>query len=517
MRLFPFAWLLLVISEHLLEAAAPAEGGSPEARPNLVFILADDVSPEMFSCYNPDSPAKTPHLDALAARGTAFRTCFSAAMCGPSRALLMTGVYGNRTGVFANDIWAFQSKSRLFTEQVSWVRRLRDTGYATAIAGKWHCGRAVPWSDEVGFEQYCLWETDDRIERLLGDAAGTAGETASDAGCRYWKSPTIENGRRLPTDENTYGPDVRCDFVLRFMEEQVRAGRPFLAYWPTVLPHGPVARTPRNPAPARTWPGSWWPFGGGEETSGDRTEDEDFIAMVEYLDELVGRVVERTKELGIYESTWFLFAADNGTANVAKNRGVEEGVRVPYIIAGPGIVRQGFSEELTDFSDLAPTLLEIAGVAPDPAVKRDGTSQLPYLLGETDTHREWIYGYTGPVQVLRTRDYLLEARAPLYGEPGGRMYFTGGSKDRRDYVEVSGGAPGHAAARDRFDEILADLGPALDAEHPFWASKQGPEWLRQNPDLGALAAKQLQRQPMTPLTWRGNSPAALAAILRGGR
>lgn len=82
-------------------------------------ILADDVSPEMFSCCDPESPARTPHLDALAREGTVFRTCFSAASCGPSRALLMTGVYGNRTGVFANDIRAFQSKTRLFTEQVS--------------------------------------------------------------------------------------------------------------------------------------------------------------------------------------------------------------------------------------------------------------------------------------------------------------------------------------------------------------------------------------------------------------
>lgn len=488
-----------------------AESGLGSARPNIVFILADDVSPEMFSCYNPDSPAKTPNIDALAGRGAAFRTCFSAAMCGPSRALLMTGVYGNRTGVFANDIWAFQAKAKLFTDQVSWVRQLRDAGYATAIAGKWHCGRAVPWSDEVGFEQYCLWETDERIEMLLGDGGRSGSDGAS---CRYWNSPTIENGRRLPSDESTYGPDVRCDFVMRFMEEQSKAGRPFLAYWPTVLPHGPVAKTPRSPAPSKSLLAGLWPFGGDPKDSGERAGDEDFIGMVEYLDELVGRVVARTRELGIYESTWFVFASDNGTANLAKNRGVEEGVRVPYIIAGPGIVRQGFSEELTDFSDIAPTLLEIAGVAPDPEVKRDGTSQLPYLLGETSTHREWIYGYTGPVQVLRTRDYLLEARSPLYGEPDGRMFHTGGSKDRGDYVEIPVGDVTHVAARDRFDAILAELGPALDAAHPFWVSNQGREWLRDNPDLEALAEKQLQKPSLTSLSWRGPGSTALAAILK---
>lgn len=508
MRLTGFFLLLLVFSgAGEISAADPA---GPSGRPNIVFILADDVSPEMFSCYNPASPARTPHLDALAREGTVFRTCFSAASCGPSRALLMTGVYGNRTGVFANDIWAFQSKTRLFTEQVSWVRQLRDAGYATAIAGKWHCGRALPWSEDVGFEQYCLWETDLRIDKLLGssDAAGTSQD------CRYWNSPTIENGKRLPVNKDAYGPDVRCDFLLRFMEEQSRAGRPFLAYWPTVLPHGPVTRTPRTPAPSRTLLGSLWPFGGGEERPENRAEDEIFVGMIEYLDELVGRVVDRAKELGIHESTYFIFASDNGTANIAKNRGIEQGVRVPYLIAGPGIVRRGFTDELTDFSDIALTLLEIAGVAPV-ASERDGKSQMPYLLGKTDTHREWIYGYAGPVQVLRTRNYLLEARAPLYGAPEGRMFFTGGSAKRSDYLEVDPNDPAHASTREGFDRLLATLGPALDETHPFWMSKPGREWLRQNPDLGVLAAKQLHPNPAaTPLSWRGNIPAAFASILR---
>ena len=502
--------LFLLLTLAGLGQLAAANPTVTTERPNIVFILADDVSPEMFTCYDPGSPAKTPNLDKLAGEGTAFRTCFSAASCGPSRALLMTGVYGNRTGVFANDIWAFQSKARLFTKQKSWVRQLRDAGYATAIAGKWHCGRAVPWSEEVGFEQYSLWETDLRIDQILG----SSGESGASESCRYWNSPTIENGKRLPVSEEAYGPDVRCDFLLRFMEEQSRAGRPFLAYWPTVLPHGPVTRTPRTPAPSRTLLGSLWPFGGEEKRPENRSEDKDFIGMVEYLDELVGRVVERAKELGIYESTYFIFAADNGTANVAKNRGIEQGVKVPYLIAGPGIVRRGFTEELTDFSDIAPTLLEIAGVEAAPGSKLDGTSQLPFLLGKTDTHREWIYGYAGPVQVLRTRDYLLEARSPLYGEPDGRLFFTGGSSNRDDYRDIASNDPAHASTLDRFNRLLTSLGPALDAEHPFWKSKQGINWLQQNPSLEKLAEKQLHPNPVAmPLSWKGKNSTAVASIL----
>jgi len=503
---------LLPMFSGMVGLAAEAPSPKPE-RPNIVFILADDVSPDLFSCYNSESPAKTPHIDSLAQAGTAFRTCFSAASCGPSRALLMTGVYGNRTGVFANDIWAFQSKAKLFTDQASWARQLRDAGYATAIAGKWHCGREVPWSDAVGFEQYCLWETDDRIERLFG--ASVAGDASGS--CRYWNSPTIENGRRLPTDEDTYGPDVRCDFLLRFMKEQSEAGCPFLAYWPTVLPHGPVMKTPQTPRPRKTLLGSLWPFGNDDEDYDGRSTDEAFVGMVEYLDELVGRVITRSKELGIYENTYFIFASDNGTANLAKNRGVEEGVRVPYLIAGPGILKRGLTEELTDFSDIAPTLLEIAGVAPAEGAKRDGKSQLPFLVGDSSTHRDWIYGYAGPVQVFRTRDYLLEARSPFYGAPDGRMFFTGGSKNKSEYVEIAAKDPGHDAARKDFHRLIADLGSHLEASHPFWGSAPGREWLKQNPNLEGLAEKQLNASSKTiPLTSRGKSPTRLAAILQGG-
>jgi arylsulfatase A-like enzyme len=510
MRLFTLVLMLMVSAMVGHVGANPSQKAD---RPNIVFILADDVSPEMFSCYNPDSPAKTPHIDSLATEGTAFRTCFSAASCGPSRALLMTGVYGNRTGVFANDIWAFHSKSNLFTNQTSWARQLRDSGYATAIAGKWHCGRDLPWSDAVGFEQYSLWETDDRIESLLG----APGDGGSSGNCRYWNSPTIENGRRLPSNEETYGPDVRCDFLLRFMEEQSEAGRPFLAYWPTVLPHGPVMRTPKTPVPAKTLLSSLWPFGNDDEKTKDRSSDEEFIGMVEYLDELVGRVIDRSKELGIYESTYFIFASDNGTANLAKNRGVEEGVRVPYIIAGPGIVKRGFTEELTDFSDIAPTLLEIAGIDPATGPKRDGKSQVPFLVGESATHRDWIYGYAGPVQVFRTKDYLLEARSPLYGTPDGRMFHTGGSKKKSEYTEIASNDPDHEEARFGFDRLIADLGPHLDATHPFWKSKPGLDWLAQNPNLEELAEKQLNASSRTmPLSVRSNTPASLAAILQGG-
>ncbi|MBT7406417.1 MAG: sulfatase-like hydrolase/transferase, partial [Opitutae bacterium] len=127
-------------------------------KPNIVLVLADDVSADMFSCYGQKGSARTPNIDRIAKEGVQFKTCFAPAICAPSRALFMTGVYANRTGVFRNDMWAFDSRGKLFTDRPSWSKLLQDGGYATAIAGKWHCGSREPWDENVGFDEYCLWE-----------------------------------------------------------------------------------------------------------------------------------------------------------------------------------------------------------------------------------------------------------------------------------------------------------------------------------------------------------------------
>jgi arylsulfatase A-like enzyme len=137
-------------------------------KPNIVLILADDVSADMFSCYGQKGSAKTPNIDRIAKEGVQFKTCFAPAICAPSRALFMTGVYANRTGVFRNDMWAFDSRGKLFTDRPSWSKLLQDGGYETAIAGKWHCGSREPWDENVGFDEYCLWESPEKIKSHLG-------------------------------------------------------------------------------------------------------------------------------------------------------------------------------------------------------------------------------------------------------------------------------------------------------------------------------------------------------------
>jgi len=485
----------------LLVAPATAQLAAAAEKPNVVLILADDVSTDMFSCYGRPGTAKTPNIDRIADEGVQFRTCFAPAICAPSRALLMTGVYGNRTGVFRNDMWAFDSRGTLFTAQHSWAKLLQQAGYKTAVAGKWHCGAREPWDPHVGFDEYCMWEGPDKIKSHFGIdvIAGGQRKDITLPDLRYWYPSIIQNGKYVEVAENDFGPDIRCDFLMDFMERMVEAERPFLAYWPTVIPHGPYSTTPDAGAVLDIELAKPDTSGMSQEESAkaiadyERQQQQRFVNLIQYMDKLIGKLMRKVEELGIYERTYFIFCADNGTAVTAKDRGVERGVHVPYVVKGPGVLRRGLTDELTDFADVAPTLLDIAGVAYPTDVSFDGRSQLPFLSGKTDTHRAWIYAYTGPVQVLRTKSHLLEARSPFYGKPDGRFYFTGDNRFGRGYVRVDR-HPEHAQQRATFETIIESLPSHLEADHPFWTSKLGKSWLEKN-DKSELAKKHLYNHP----------------------
>jgi arylsulfatase A-like enzyme len=475
---------------------------SHAGRPNVVLILADDVSADMFSCYGQPATAKTPNIDRIAGEGVQFRTCFAPAICGPSRALLMTGVYGNRTGAFRNDMWAFDSRGTLFTAQHSWAKLIRDGGYKTAVAGKWHCSAKEPWESEVGFDEYCMYEGPDKIKGHFGIDVIASGlrKDVKLPDVRYWYSSMIQNGKYVEVTENDFGPDQRCEFLMDFMERKTKESEPFVAYWPTVIPHGPYSTTPDAGAVMDIELQKPDTRGMSREEKSkalaeySRKQQQRFVNLIQYMDKLIGKLIVKAEELGIYENTYFIFCADNGTAVTAKDRGVERGVHVPYVVKGPGVKRRGITSELTDFADIGPTLLDMAGVKHPADVLFDGKSQLPFLTGQTDTHRQWIYAYTGPVQVLRTKGYLLEARSPFYGKPDGRFYLTGDNRFGRGYERVDD-LPEHAAERARFETIVRNLPSHLDHEHPFWTSKLGKKWLANNPDISELANKQLYNHP----------------------
>jgi len=111
-----------------------------DERPNILLILADDVSPDMFTAYGHEGAANTPNIDKLAARGVQFQTTYATAKCGSSRVEIMTGRYAQTTGVYTNEIWLGNARKKVYTDNMPFSRILQDAGYATAITGKWHAG-----------------------------------------------------------------------------------------------------------------------------------------------------------------------------------------------------------------------------------------------------------------------------------------------------------------------------------------------------------------------------------------
>lgn len=372
---------------------------SKMSRPNIVFILADDFGIPGVGCYG--GAHKTPNLDALAKSGTRFENCFSAPLCGPTRAMLMTGRYAFRTGMLTNGTGAAVSPDR----EVCIARVLKQAGYATAVAGKW---RQLQYfqtkadAERWGFDEFLTWgarggaaEADDAAPKKKKPNK-QAKKEAKEKGERYWDPDYNLNGKALDDVEGKYGPDLLHNFVVDFIERH-RDG-PFFVYYPTPLIHGPILRTPDTDSKGKK-----------------QSHYEDNIA---YLDKLVGKLVTELERLKLRENTLIVFTGDNGsvpheTINGRKVDGhksdlLEGGSRVPLIVNWPGVTPAGaVRKDLVDFSDLFPTFAELAGAKLPNGVKIDGHSFAAAIKGEPGKPRDWVYVQLGEKRYIRDAAWKL--------------------------------------------------------------------------------------------------------------
>jgi len=430
---------------------------------NIVFIMADDVSPEMYSCYGLRK-THTPNVNRMAAEGVMFRTAWASALCAPSRALVMTGRYANTSGVYHNGLWIGKSR-RLLEQNLSFGKLLKDAGYATAIAGKWHCGSTVPQSKHGGFDEYCLWEGAKEIDKLPGKPKYNAIYTGDGDHPRFWQPSIVQNHKLLKTGPKDFGPDIFTEFICDFIERN--KDKPFLAYYPMVAPHGTRDGITTTPLKGKV--------GEMGKPAGAAEADARFVALNEYIDVLVGRIIKKVTDLGIADRTVIIFCGDNGTAVTAKSRGVERGCHVPFVAWGPGIKKRGATDELMDFSDILPTFCDYASAGIPAKYHIDGESLKPFLTGKSETHRDWIYSCIGTTQLVRTKRYMLEVVNPILSIPQGRFYFCGDNRFGKGYKLV-GGSTEHAKARKEFAAILSKY-PALLENHPHFKTAKGKRWL----------------------------------------
>lgn len=411
-------------------AALPPLARGAAGRPlNFVVVMIDDLGAPGVGCYGNRQHA-TPNMDKLAAGGVRFQTCFATPLCSPSRVEIMTGRYAFRTGWYNLIGRAYAPADHIDPNEQTFAGVLKAKGYRTALAGKWQLGdieKQPRMIFDSGFDEYMAWAWPLRP--------------------RYWKPEIIENGKRVPTTERQYGPDMHAAWMDAFLRRN--RNQPFLLYNPALLVHGPFEPVPDLAK-----------RGGKIEGS--------LKSYVEYQDYLIGRLVRTLEETGLRENTVVLVTGDNGTAGDGKGRVTERGVRVPMIVNCPGVIPGGrVLDDLIDFSDVLPTLAELAGAPLPRGVQIDGRSFAPRLLGRKGNPREWIFSYLTDRRMLRDRRWLLEG--------DGKFYDCGNRRDGEGYRDVTDSRePEVLEARKRFDAILRQLpAPAQQPEPEQRRRKRG--------------------------------------------
>ena len=338
-----------------LHAAAPA-------KPNIIFILADDIGLPGVSCYG--GIYTTPNLDALAAGGIRFDNGFASPLCAPSRALCMMGRYGFRTGVVDNPLGG---KATPKTE-ICIAKTLKTAGYTTAVVGKW---RQLGYFNNKA--EGAVWGFDESL--LWGNGAGGEG------GDRYWGTDFVQDGKPLKDLKGKYGPDILNEFAIDFIRRH--RDQPFFIYYPMTLIHGGFRPTPD------TAPG----------VDDRKTLYRDTIS---YMDKIVGKLMDELDKMNLREKTLVIFVGDNGSVDPGtihervvdgvKHELKEGGSRVPLIANWKGTTPAGkMNTDLVDFTDFYVTFAELAGAKLPAGHKLDGRSFAPQLRGEKGHPREWIF------------------------------------------------------------------------------------------------------------------------------
>jgi len=362
---------------HLLQTEIYARGSDQSAtRPNVVLIITDDQGYGDMACHG-NPVLKTPHLDRLSNQSVRLTNFHVDPTCSPTRAALMTGRYSTRTGVWHTVMGRHMPRP----DEVMMPSLFADSGYRTAIFGKWHLGDSYPYRPQ-----------DRGFQEVLVHGGGGVGQIPDYWGNDYFDDTYFHNGR--PRKFEGYCTDVFFREAIRFIT--TNRAQPFFVYLTTNAPHGPY-RVPEMYSQ---------PY---DDKVGDDPELAKFYGMIANIDENVGRLLTRLNELELDSNTIVIFMTDNGTARGASfsdNRGnegellsgynaglrgrkgspYEGGHRVPCFVRWPagGLSPSMERGQLTAHLDLLPTLMELCQLNRPAGIQFDGRSLAGLLSGKAE-------------------------------------------------------------------------------------------------------------------------------------
>jgi arylsulfatase len=389
--------------------------GQSADRPNIVFIMADDLGWNELGCYGQEK-IQTPNIDRLADSGMRFTRAYSGSpVCAPARCNLMTGMHAGHAYVRSNyevenptpGVFGGQLPIPYDTTTVAEV--LRQQGYTTGCFGKWGLGAPHSSGDPLsqGFDRFygynCQRHAHNLYPRYIVDDR---------------ENVTLEGNTRSLIGDH-YGPQLIADQMLDFVREN--QDEPFFLYYPTLIPHLPLQ------VPERfleiydgMWPETPYDGTGSYGYLPHATPRAAYAAMITFMDFQVGRLMSQLRDLGLYENTLVFFTSDNGTTflerqvdyeffnSVGPLRGLkgsvyEGGIREPFIAHWPGVIEGGaVSDQQVTHYDMMATLADLTGAEAPPT---DGVSVLPTLLGREDQQEDHEYlfwdfsGYGGQLAV----------------------------------------------------------------------------------------------------------------------
>jgi arylsulfatase A-like enzyme len=342
--------------------------------PNVVLVMTDDQGYGDLGCHG-NPVIQTPNLDRLYTQSIRLTDFHVGPTCSPTRAALMTGHYCNRTGVWHT----IMGRSLLRKDEITVADIFSEGGYRTGIFGKWHLGDNYPFRPQ-----------DRGFGEVLIHGGGGVGQGPDYWGNDYFDDTYFHNGR--PEKFQGYCTDIWFDGAMKFIETNKK--RPFFCYIPTNTPHGPYNVADKYSKPYRD--------------KGVPKSQANFYGMITNIDENMGRLMNRLKELGLEKNTILIFMTDNGTSGSysggmrgKKGSEYEGGHRVPCFIRWPdGVLTGGIDvDRLTAHIDLLPTLIELCGLKKPHGIKFDGDSIVQLLRRED---RSW------PERILITDSQRIE-------------------------------------------------------------------------------------------------------------